>query len=154
MDSLAERILRLFDELRRERLDLHAFFEMVGGNRPAEQGPVLDAVARLVEQGLLRSGGGDFYTRTEDGRVAIAGPLEVTFYTRKDCRLCEEAKQQMAPLLHEFGARLREVDIDSDTELRERYTNDVPVVFLASRKVAKHRVDLAQFRRQLGQARG
>jgi len=153
MDSLAERALRLFDELERERLDLHTFFEMVGGNRPAEQGPVLDTVARLVEQGLLRSTGGDFYARTEDGRLSVAGPLDVTFYTRKDCRLCEEAKQQVVPLLCEFDARFREVDIDSDAVLRERYTNDVPVVFLGNRKMAKHRVDRARFRRQLEQAR-
>ncbi len=48
----------------------------------------------------------------------------------------------MAPLLAEFGARLREVDIDADPQLRELYNLDVPVIFLAGRKVAKHRVDL------------
>jgi glutaredoxin len=79
--------------------------------------------------------------------------LEVTLYTRPGCHLCEEAKSQMAPLLKEFGARLREVNIDADTELRERYNIDVPVIFLADRKIAKHRVDLKQFRRQLEEAR-
>jgi len=44
---------------------------------------------------------------------------------------------------------LREVDIDADPILRERYTNDVPLIFLGARKAAKHRVDLKQFRRQL-----
>ena len=79
--------------------------------------------------------------------------IEVTLYTRKGCHLCEETKAQMAPLLREFGARLREVDIDANAILRERYTNDVPVIFLGSQKVAKHRVDLRQFRRQLERAR-
>lgn len=79
-------------------------------------------------------------------------PLEVTLYTRTGCHLCDEAKAQVAPLLSEFGARLREIDIDSDPELRERYNLDVPVIFLADRKVAKHRVDLKQFRRQLQEA--
>lgn len=79
--------------------------------------------------------------------------LEVTFYTRAGCHLCEEAKSQMAPLLAEFGARLREVDIDADPQLRELYNLDVPVIFLDGRKVAKHRVDLKQFRRQLQEAR-
>lgn len=76
----------------------------------------------------------------------------VTLYTRAGCHLCEEAKQQMAPLLAEFGAALREVDVDSDAALRERYGNDVPVIFLGARKVAKHRVDIAQLRRQLRDA--
>ena len=45
------------------------------------------------------------------------------------------------------------MDIDANALLRERYMNDVPVIFLGARKVAKHRVDLAQFRRQLARAR-
>jgi hypothetical protein len=48
---------------------------------------------------------------------------------------------------------LREVDIDADPQLRELYNLDVPVIFLAGRKVAKHRVDLKQFKRQLQEAR-
>jgi glutaredoxin len=82
-----------------------------------------------------------------------AEPLEVTLYTRPGCHLCDEAKSQMAPLLAEFGARLREVNIDADPELRELYNLDVPVIFLADRKIAKHRLDPAQFRRQLAEAR-
>jgi glutaredoxin len=82
-----------------------------------------------------------------------AAPIEVTFYTRAGCHLCEEAKAQIAPLLREFAAQLREVDIDADPALRDAYTNDVPVIFLGAQKVAKHRVDLAQFRRQLARAR-
>jgi glutaredoxin len=82
-----------------------------------------------------------------------AEPLEVTLYTRPGCHLCEEAKLQIAPLLAEFGARLREVNIDADPALHERYNLDVPVIFLADRKIAKHRVDPSQFRRQLLEAR-
>src|SRR2546428_4147278 len=80
-------------------------------------------------------------------------PLEVTLYTRPGCHLCDEAKLQIAPLLAEFGVRLREVNIDANPELRERYNADVPVIFLADRKIAKHRVDQKQFRRQLLEAR-
>ncbi len=88
----------------------------------------------------------------EDERLGRAGPREVTFYTRPGCHLCEEAKTAIAPLLREFGATLREVNIDEDPALRERYAYDVPVIFLGARKVAKHRVDVKQFRRQLAQA--
>jgi glutaredoxin len=88
----------------------------------------------------------------EDARLARIGPLEVTLYTRPGCHLCEEAKATIAPLLREFGATLREINIDEDGELKERYGWDIPVIFIGGRKVAKHRVDLAQFRRQLSQA--
>ena len=90
---------------------------------------------------------------SEDARLAAAGPREVTLYTRPGCHLCEEAKAAMAPLLQEFGGTLREVNIDEDPELRERHGWDVPVIFLGARKVAKHRVDLEQFRRQLREAK-
>ena len=84
--------------------------------------------------------------------MSDSSAIEVTLYTRKGCHLCDEAKSQMAPLLREFGARLREVDIDADESLRALYDVDVPVIFLGERKVAKHRLDLAQFRRQLERA--
>jgi glutaredoxin len=89
----------------------------------------------------------------EDARLAAAGPREVTLYARPGCHLCEEAKAAIAPLLREFGAALREVNIENDPVLEERYGWDIPVVFVGPRKAAKHRVDVEQFRRQLEQAK-
>ena len=89
----------------------------------------------------------------EDLRLASAHPLEVTLYTRPGCHLCEDARALLQPLLREFGGTLREVDIDEDPELKERYGWDIPVIFLGGHKAAKHRVDLRQFRRQLEEAR-
>ena len=88
----------------------------------------------------------------EDQRLAAAGSRDVTLYTRPGCHLCDEAKAAIAPLLLEFGAALREVNIDEDPFLKERYGWDVPVIFIGSRKAAKHRVDVAQFRKQLRHA--
>lgn len=111
------------------------------------------AVSRLVEQGYLRlADGSGGYARTEDGRLQLASPRDVTLYSRPGCHLCEEAKAQIAPLLKEFAARLTEINIDEDPDLRARYDYDVPVIFLGARKAAKHRVDMAQFRRQLREA--
>src|SRR4030088_3143653 len=103
-----------------------------------------------MERGWLRATGRPgMYARTEDGRLQLAGPLDVTIYSRPGCHLCEEAKAQIEPLLKEFGARLTEINIDEDAQLRARYDYDVPVIFLGARKAAKHRVNLVQFRRQL-----
>jgi glutaredoxin len=89
----------------------------------------------------------------EEIRLAAAHPLEVTLYSRPGCHLCDEAKAVMQPMLVEFGCRLREVNIDQDGELAEIYSWDIPVIFLGQRKVAKHRVDPRQFRRQLEEAK-
>ena len=135
MDPVERKILAAFDRPEALVLSLADFGELP---------------ARLVERGWLRPGETpDAYARTEDGRLQIAGPRDVTIYSRPGCHLCEEAKTQLAPLLGEFGARLTEINIDEDAQLRARYDYDVPVIFLGARKAAKHRVDLAQFRRQL-----
>jgi glutaredoxin len=76
---------------------------------------------------------------------------ELTLYTRAGCHLCEEAKQQLAPLVREFGLDYREVDVDSDRALAARFGEELPVVFLNDRKVAKYRVDVRMLRRRLDQ---
>jgi len=88
----------------------------------------------------------------EDARLAACGPRDVTLYSRPGCHLCEEAKAVIAPLLRDFGAVLREVNIDEDAAIKERYGWDIPVIFIGTHKAAKHRVDLQQFRRQLEEA--
>jgi glutaredoxin len=153
MQTVAQRILSTFDQLERPSLDLHTLFEFVGGNDPAQREAVLDAVTDLVKQGLLSADGGDFYRRTEEGRLALAAPRDVTMYMREGCHLCEEAKSAMAPVLAALGARLQEVDIDDDPALRARYTNDVPVIFIGSQFFTQHRVDLARLRRRLETAK-
>lgn len=145
MNSLEQKILAVFDSPDpRERA-----LEDLGDSAEAKA-----AILQLLERGWLRTvEAPDRYSRTEDGRLQLAGPRDVTIYSRPGCHLCEEAKKQIAPLLKEFGARLTEINIDEDPELRARYDYDVPVIFLGARKAAKHRVDLAQFRRQLRDAR-
>jgi glutaredoxin len=88
-------------------------------------------------------------THPEDSRLAASGPRDVTLYTRPGCHLCEQAKSAIAPLLRDFRATLHEVNIDDDPVLKERYSWDIPVIFVGQKKAAKHRVDIEQFRRQL-----
>jgi glutaredoxin len=84
-------------------------------------------------------------------KQSSAGP-EVTVYTRTGCHLCDEAKAAIAPLLREFHASIREIDIDGDSTLVERFGCDIPVIYIGRKKAAKHRVNLHQFRRQLQDA--
>jgi glutaredoxin len=155
MDPLDREILAAFD------LPGAASGNPAEANRPrilsfAELGDseeVRQAIARLVDHGWLRPAEAPHsYRRTEDGRLQLVSSLDVTIYSRPGCHLCEEAKTQLAPLLKEFNARLTEINIDEDPELRARYDYDVPLIFIGARKAAKHRVDLAQFRRQLRDA--
>lgn len=149
MDSQTRRLLEAFETKPEVPGPASIALEDFGDPR------LWQAVAQeLVTRGWLRPAGHPgHFERTEDGRLALAKPLDVTLYTRPGCHLCDEAKAQIGPLLQRAGATLREVNIDTDLVLRQRYDWDVPVIFLGTRKVAKHRVDLEQFRRQLDEAR-
>lgn len=153
MDEFSRRILQVFDELGRDTLDLHALRELAGGNDPARRDEVVGAVELLERAGCLEaSGEADFYRRTEQGRLAAAKPLDVTLYSRPKCKLCDEAREAITPILREFGGALREVNIDEDKELKELYTNDVPVIFLGAKEFARHNVDTVKFRAALEKA--
>ena len=71
MKPLSLRILEEFQELEKERLDLHALFE-VGGNEPDSREAVFDAVGELTREGLLESCGGDFYSLTEKAKRVLS----------------------------------------------------------------------------------
>jgi len=72
-DAIDHDVLLVFDDLNRETLDLHSFFEMLGANMPEAQGELLQALERLIKKGLLEERGNDFYARTDAGRAASGG---------------------------------------------------------------------------------
>jgi uncharacterized membrane protein len=54
--------------------------------------------------------------------------LNVTLYTRKDCQLCAEVKNELNELQSQFPHRVAEVDIDSDSALAAKYGAAIPVI--------------------------
>lgn len=66
-DEMMLRILRRFDEWKRETLDLHELFEVGDSNDPDARTSVFYAVEHLVEEGLLEERGNDFYALTPAG---------------------------------------------------------------------------------------
>ena len=71
MTPLSLRVMRSFEEMGKNRLDLHVLFE-AAGNEPAERRGVLDVIDELTRAGMLDACGGDFYALTEKGRGVIA----------------------------------------------------------------------------------
>ena len=74
---------------------------------------------------------------------------EVVLYTRAGCHLCEEAKEQIHRAQSDTPFAFREVDIDLDPELRERFNEEVPVVFIDGKKAFKYRIGAREFRKRL-----
>jgi glutaredoxin len=77
------------------------------------------------------------------------GPREVVVYSRKGCHLCEIVKESLSKLQRRGGFHWREVDVDTDENLRRRFTDEVPVVFIDGHKAFKYRMDEQEFLRKL-----
>lgn len=54
--------------------------------------------------------------------------LNVTIFTKKNCKLCDEVKADLKDLQTQYPHRLAEIDIESDTALYEKYKEIIPVV--------------------------
>jgi len=69
----------------------------------------------------------------------------VIVYSRKGCYLCEIVKETLSKLERRGGFVWQEVDVDSDEQLRRKFTDEVPVVFIDGRKAFKYRLDPHEF---------
>ena len=69
----------------------------------------------------------------------------VVLYTRKECHLCEVAKDTLL----QYGCIPEEVDIDEDPELRSRFDGCVPVVEIDGKIRFRGHVDKRLLRRLL-----
>jgi glutaredoxin len=90
----------------------------------------------------------------EDGGYAVKLPRmtqsrEVVVYSRKGCHLCEIVKESLVKLHKRGGFTWREIDVDSNAEVRRLYNDEVPVVFINGRKAFKYRMDEQEFLRKL-----
>ncbi len=54
--------------------------------------------------------------------------LKITFYTRSNCHLCEQAKADLEALQARFPHTLTEIDIAGDVDLEAAYGLDIPVI--------------------------
>lgn len=73
----------------------------------------------------------------------------VVLYSRKGCHLCEVVKESLVKLSRRGGFSWQEIDVDSDAELRRKFNDEVPVVFIDQRKAFKYRMDEQEFLRKL-----
>ena len=74
---------------------------------------------------------------------------ELTLITRQGCHLCEEASNDLARLLARFTElhpdkpyTVDVVDVDADPVLRDKYSEEVPVLLLNGEQVSFFRIDI------------
>ena len=70
--------------------------------------------------------------------------------TRSGCHLCVAAAETLNRIAAEAGLAAREIDVDTDPELRAEFGDRVPVVLLDGREHSYFTVDVDRLRADLG----
>ena len=76
-------------------------------------------------------------------------PETLLLIGKPGCHLCEVMRDVVSPVAAELGLALVERDVRSDPEMDALYRNDIPVLLLGGREVARHRVSAADLRTRL-----
>ena len=74
---------------------------------------------------------------------------ELTLYTREDCCLCAEMKKVVDQVAKRYPLAIEEIDVDRSADLREKYGNEVPLLFINGRKAFKYRVTMRGLEKRL-----
>ena len=74
---------------------------------------------------------------------------EVIVYYREGCHLCEQVVASLFQLQEELGYKIKQIDIDDDSELREKYNVDVPDVSYCDEVIFYHFFDEVALRNAL-----
>lgn len=75
--------------------------------------------------------------------------VELTLISRSYCHLCHDMEVALVPLLAEFGAVLKVVDVDADPLLEARYDELVPVLLHADLELCHYFLDVPKTREYL-----
>ena len=62
-------------------------------------------------------------------------------YSKKDCRLCDIAKEKLQFLQNELSFTFEEFDIEKDSAVFEKYKYLIPVVEMDGRVISTYRIN-------------
>lgn len=67
--------------------------------------------------------------------------VNLTIYSKKDCHLCDIAKETLLKIQQEFLFSLTEIDIEKDKKAFEKYKYLIPVIEIDGKEVFTYRVN-------------
>ncbi len=87
-------------------------------------------------------------TRGIEG-VTLTIHIQIEILTKKDCCLCDDAKEIIERVLPDFPATLTMVDIESDPTLFESYKEKIPVVRINGKESFVYKTHEVTLRKKL-----
>ena len=73
----------------------------------------------------------------------------LVLYSRVDCCLCDEMKTVIRQVAERTPIEIEEIDIDSSADLKQKYGEEVPLLFINGRKSFKYQVTARQLAARL-----
>jgi len=67
--------------------------------------------------------------------------VNITIYSKKNCHLCDVAKETLIKIRSEFPFSLTEVDIEKDKTIFEKYKYLIPVIEIDGEKIFTYKVN-------------
>lgn len=78
--------------------------------------------------------------------------LTLELMTKKDCHLCDIAKETIDRVIRKFEAQLILTDIESSPDLMEQYSERIPVLLIEGKESFVYKVHEITLRRKLERA--
>lgn len=75
--------------------------------------------------------------------------IELTLMSRNYCHLCHDMELALAPLVAEFDAAVRVLDVDADPVLEAKYDELVPVLLHGENEICHYFLDEPKTREYL-----
>lgn len=75
--------------------------------------------------------------------------MQITFYTKPNCPLCEEAEELLEELKDLFGFSIFKVNIIKNMSTYEKYKNQIPVIDLGGRYYLSGKIDKKELKQKI-----
>ena len=74
-------------------------------------------------------------------------PIQVTFYTKAGCHLCEEARDMLEDIAALTTYELTEIDIRGNPDIFEKYRYRIPVIIINDETLVEGRIEFRDLAR-------
>lgn len=78
--------------------------------------------------------------------------ITIEIFTKPDCKLCDRVKEKLLALKDELNFEIKEVNIQDNVDLSERYGELIPFININGQHFANYKFDEEKFRERIKKA--
>jgi len=82
----------------------------------------------------------------------LRSKIEITFYTKSNCPLCEKAEEIIEEMKEIYSLYVNRIDITKDMMIDERYKHRIPVIKFSQERELSGRIEKGELRSRIRRA--